>query len=95
MKPYTKLIFRLHALTRMSQRGFEPDDIHSALECGTIIEDYPDDTPYPSFLMLAWLGQRPLHIVAANNDADHETIIITVYEPDSLKWHPGFTRRKT
>ncbi len=94
MKSYSKLIFRLHALARMSQRCFEPDDIQSALESGVLVEDYPDDTPYPSILVMAWIEQRPVHIVAANNDTDKETIIITVYEPDSLKWHSGFTRRK-
>jgi hypothetical protein len=77
----------------MAQRGFEPDDIRNLLENGSIVEEYPEDFPYPSFLVMLWLGQRPVHVVAANNDTDSETIIITVYEPDPLKWNTGFTRR--
>jgi hypothetical protein len=77
----------------MAQRGFEPDDIRGSMVNGTVIEEYPEDVPYPSFLVMVWLGQRPVHIVAANNNADEETIIITVYEPDPQKWNSGFTRR--
>ena len=93
MKSYPKLIFRLHALSRMAQRGFEPGDICNSLEHGRVVEEYPEDFPYPSFLVMLWLGQRPVHVVAANNDDDSETIIITVYEPDPLRWNSGFTRR--
>jgi hypothetical protein len=89
-----KLIFRLHALSRMSQRGFEPADIHFALDNGTIIEQYPDDFPYPSCLIMALIDGRPVHVVAALNDAVQETIIVTVYEPDVQIWDNGFTRRK-
>ena len=90
-----KLIFRLHALSRMSQRGFEPADIHSVLENGTIIEQYPEDFPYPSCLIIALIDGRPVHVVAALNDAEQEAIIITVYEPDVRIWDNGFTRRKS
>lgn len=79
----------------MAERNFDPHDIRKVLEAGTIVEDYPNDSPYPSFLVMAWMEQRPVHIVAANNDDDSMTIIITVYEPDASKWHTGFTRRKT
>jgi hypothetical protein len=49
--------------------------------------------PYPSRLVLGWIGKRPLHIVIAENMESQETIVITVYEPDSDKWMPGFMRR--
>lgn len=89
-----KLIYRLHALSRMAQRGFEPSDIKKALVSGTTIEKYPDDVPYPSCLVMAEISGRPVHVVAACNDADKEIIIITVYEPDPQIWNDGFTRRK-
>ena len=94
MKHYKTLIFRLHALVRMSQRSFEPEDISKVLENGTVIEDYPNDFPYPSFLVLGWIFSRPVHVVSAMNNDDKETIIVTVYEPDSQLWENDFTRRK-
>jgi hypothetical protein len=88
-----KIIFRTHAVKRMFQRRVDEKDVRSVLETGEIIEVYSDDTPYPSCLILGWLGNRPLHVVAADNTADDETIVITVYEPEQDKWTPNFKRR--
>lgn len=70
------------------------EEVKKVLATGEVIEDYPEDTPFPSGLMLGWSGSRPIHLVAANNSAAKETIIITVYEPELSQWEPGFKRRK-
>jgi hypothetical protein len=57
------------------------------------IEDYPDDQPYPSRLVLGWRGTRPVHVVVAQNLSDNELIVVTVYEPDSELWDHDFSRR--
>jgi len=88
-----KIIFRTHAIIRMFQRHVDEKDVRSVLEKGEIIERYPDDTPYPSRLILGWVENRPLHVVAAENIADNETIVITVYEPDQDKWSLSYKRR--
>ena len=88
-----KIIFRTHAIKRMFQRRVDEKDVRSVLETGEIVEVYPDDTPYPSRLILGWLESRPLHVVAADNIADNETIVITIYEPEQDKWSPNFQRR--
>jgi len=88
-----KIIFRTHAIQRMFQRHVDEKDVRSVLETGEIIEVYPDDTPYPSSLILGWLESRPLHVVAADNIDDNETIVITVYEPEQDKWSLNFKRR--
>ncbi len=89
-----RLVFRVHALRRMFQRSVTAADVRRVLETGETIETYPDDTPFPSRLVLGWLGARPLHIVAAEDSQAEETIVITVYEPDLGEWEPGFKRRK-
>ena len=47
-----KLIFRKHALQRMFQRSISTGDVGSVLADGKCIIAYPEDTPYPSRLML-------------------------------------------
>ena len=89
-----KLIFRVHALQRMFERGITHEDVTRALVEGEMIEHYPDDSPYPSRLVLGWIEDRPLHVVVADNTKENAEIIITVYEPDSAAWEPGFERRK-
>jgi len=78
----------------MVERGISDDDVQAVLARGKIIESYPGDLPYPSRLVLGWCEARPIHVVAAENMGDNETIIVTVYEPDPNLWEPGFERRK-
>jgi hypothetical protein len=92
---FEQLVFRVHAIQRMFQRRISEDDVRRVLTTGEIIENYPDDTPYPSELILGWCGSRPIHIVIANNADARESIVVTVYEPDPDQWEPGFRRRKS
>lgn len=90
-----KTIFRTHAIQRMFERRISEESILDVLKKGICIEDYPDDKPYPSKLMLGWYDTRPIHVVVANNSTDNEDIVITVYEPEIGLWSPDFKRRQT
>ncbi len=71
------------------------DDVLQALETGEIIEEYPQDQPYPSSLVLGGTSDgRRLHIVCAPVSAEGRLIIITTYQPDPDRWEPDFRRRK-
>ena len=89
-----RLAFRVHAVQRMFQRHVTVEDVRNALDGGEELEAYPKDQPYPSRLVLGWRGSRPLHVLVAQNVADDETIIITVYEPDPFLWDASFRRRR-
>ena len=90
-----RVIFRVHALQRMFQRRISVEEVRNVLETEEVVEDYPNDTPYPSRLILGWYGSRPIHVVAAHNQLDNVMIVITVYEPDPDQWKADFKRRKT
>ncbi len=89
-----RLVYRVHAVERMQQRGISDAEVRTVLLEGKEIERYPRDLPYPSRLMHGWIGARPIHVVVADNSADNEAIVVTVYEPDPNEWEPGFERRK-
>lgn len=78
----------------MFERGITHEDVTRTLVEGKMIDHYSDDSPYPSRLVLGWIDNRPLHVVVADNMKENEEIIITVYEPNSSAWEPGFERRK-
>ncbi len=88
-----KLIFRVHAIQKMFERHISHDDVRHVLEQGEVIREYVDDQPFASRLILGWRDQRPLHVVAADND-QNETIIITAYRPDPLIWESNFKKKK-
>lgn len=89
-----KFSFSGHVLKRMAERGFSPETIKAIIETGTVIKDYPEDTPYPSRLILGFNGARPVHVVSAYNPDNDTEYVITVYEPDSQKWFNNFTERR-
>jgi len=41
--------YRVHATRRMFQRSIQPEDIEIILRDGSVIEEYSDDFPLPSF----------------------------------------------
>lgn len=60
-----RVIYRVHAVQRMFERGITEAEVRSVLTHGEEIAAYPDDNPYPSRLRLGWRGERPVHVVAA------------------------------
>ena len=93
-EPY-RVTFRVHALRQMFMRKIKDTDISELLQNGTIIEEYGDDTPYPSYLVAGTGSNRPLHAVIAYDKEDGVIIVITSYEPDRDRWDEKFTRRKS
>lgn len=88
-----KLVFRVHARQRMIERRIDDDAVRQVLESGETIARYEDDVPYPSRLVLGYTSGRPIHIVVADDDSEDLLIVITVYEPDSREWEPGYRTR--
>ena len=81
-----------HYLNMLVKRGISFSDVRSAILSGIIIEQYPDDYPYPSCLILGYAHNTPLHIVVGfGND---KLWLITTYKPDVDKWEDDFITRK-
>jgi len=91
---YDDLVFRVHAIQRMFERGINETDVRDVLENGEVIESYPDDAPYPSFLVLGFVGGRPIHVVASDASDQHATVVISVYEPDLRRWDQTYRYRR-
>ena len=88
-----KVFVTAHAAERFRQRGIKAKDIRYAVQTGEIIEQYPDDYPYPSCLLLGMsVNLQPLHVVM--RDEGNASRIITAYIPDPEKWEPNFKIRK-
>lgn len=95
VKKSYKLVFRVHALRQMFNRRIGEADVQEVVRNGRIIEEYPDDKPYPSYLIYGSVNDRPLHVVGAYDKEEGMIIVITAYEPDPDLWEDQFTRRKS
>ena len=89
-----RLIYRVHAVQRMFERKISGKNVRQALETGEVIEDYSDEMPEPSRLILGFQGKHPFHVVASENAGTNEITVITVYVPDADNWKKDFRSRK-
>ena len=94
-----KLIFRIHAIKRMSARGLSETDVRDVLENGEIIEQDSLSTPMPKRPMLAWIEiggppAVPIHVVSSFDLATDTIVVITAYEPEASRWTNGFRKRR-
>jgi len=91
--------FSDHARKKMEAEPFgviRVDEVLQALQAGEIIEEYPQDKPYPSCLALGRTAAgRVLHVVCAPVTAEQRLIIITTYQPDPARWDSEFRQRRS
>lgn len=73
-----------HARVRMFERNISTDDLLDVLTSGEVIEEYPDDEPCPSALILGFINHAVYHVVIAI--CTNHLRIITVYIPEDGKW---------
>lgn len=89
-----QIFFAGHAVRRMFRRSIKPIEVQEVLLSGEIIEDYPDEQPLPSSLMLGFVENRPLHLVVAIEESTKCCYIITAYVPDPAIWEADFRARR-
>ena len=89
------LVIRKHAAQEMKADNISVADAITCINDGEVIKPYPADRPYPSRLILCIVAERPLHVVAATDEATGLTYLITTYVADPNLWEVDFkTRRK-
>lgn len=87
------IVMTKHAKGRCFSRGILLDDIEQAILTGEIIEEYPNDTPFPSVLVMGYSKKlSPIHVVVST---DGEMLyIITAYIPDKNLWENDLKTRR-
>jgi len=78
--------FSQHAVDQSIRRQIRVQEVREAILNGEIIEDYPNDKYGPSCLIWGFTTeQRPLHI-QCSYPTRPLLKIITLYEPNPLRW---------
>jgi hypothetical protein len=89
-----EVLFSDHAIAQIFRRDIEIGDVRHVLSHGKTIREYPEDKPYPSFLLFGFVKTRPIHVVLARSEDNERCIIITAYEPDPVLWEGDFKTKK-
>lgn len=92
-----KIKFSSHAKEEMLYDEFGviyESEVKDAILSGEVIKEYPEDRPYPSYLIYGQtIADRPLHIVCATVVREKMLVIVTVYQPNPKLWI-DYRRRK-
>lgn len=79
------ILWSTHALARLQERGIFRKDVRHAILTGEIIEQYPDDFPNESCLILgATINNQSLHVVCGY-DGESITVITAYYHNKTRK----------
>ncbi len=67
--------------------------LQSVILKGRAIEVYSGDRPYPSIL-IAWIDDKPLHVVVSYDDVEDMCYIITAYVPNEKYFEKDLITRR-
>jgi len=84
-----------HADEEANSDNLTLNQIFMSVFKGEIIEEYPNDKPFPSCLIYGVCETgEPVHTVWAYNSQNKWAVLITVYRPDPKRWINWKERRK-
>ncbi len=75
-----------HAVDQSIRRRISAQEVRGAIANGEIIEEYPEDKYWPSYLIYGRTAKgRPLH-VQCSHPSRPLVKLVTLYEPDPARW---------
>ena len=78
----------------MFERKISEENIHEVIESGELIAEYPSDYPYPSYLLLGFPENIPLHVLIAKDNESDDCYVVTTYVPRRDIWNRDFKTRR-
>ena len=90
-----RIVYTKHAADQMLDRDISEIEVNSVIAGGVMAMEYLTDRPFPSYLLFAYVGLRPLHVVLAYDANDKIGYVVTAYEPDPGIWEDGYMKRRS
>jgi hypothetical protein len=81
----------------MLERRISPQDVRHVVEHGQVVETYPDDQPFPAWLLLGYRNDRaaePIHVVLGYDSRADTGYVVTAYVPHQGQWFPDWRTRR-
>ena len=89
-----KLLWTYHVQMRLAGRSVPREVVLELAEDADIIESYPDDKYFPSYLVLTRHAGVVYHILFAADVPGSNVRVVTAYRPDLSKWEPDLRTRR-
>jgi len=89
-----KIFWTYHVNMRLKARFISRQAILQSIERYEIIEEYPKDKYFPSYLVYSEYQGDIFHILFALDLEEQNVRIVTAYRPNPEEWAEGFRTRR-
>jgi hypothetical protein len=79
---------------RLGQRFIARETIIAAAESYEIVEAYPEDKYFPSYLPLGRHGEETFHVLFGTDVDGQNVRVVTAYYPSSEEWEGDLKTRR-
>ena len=90
-----KVYWTYHINMRLKRRYIPRRAIVTSVDQYEIIEAYPDDKYFPSYLVYSRYQNEVFHVLFGVDVGDDNVRVITAYYPNLHKWEPNLKTRRT
>lgn len=89
-----KIQWTYHVNMRMKGRYISREAILNSLDNYEIIEEYPDDKYFPSYLIFSHCQDKTFHVLFAIDIENENVRVVTAYYPSIGEWDDNFKKRR-
>jgi Domain of unknown function (DUF4258) len=90
-----RILWTYHVNMRLGRRFIARETIISAVDSYEIVEAYPEDKYFPSYLLLGRQGAEAFHVLFATDVDDENVRIVTAYYPSPEEWEIDLKTRRS
>ena len=89
-----RILWTYHVSMRLAGRFIPREAILAAVTTYQLVEAYPDDKYFPSYLILARHGSDAFHVMFATDVEGDNVRVVTSYRPDPGEWQADLKARR-
>lgn len=89
-----QILWTYHVNMRLGQRFISRATIINAVESYEVVEAYPEDKYFPSYLLLGRVGEEVFHALFGADVEGHNVRVVTAYYPSPEEWETDLKTRR-
>lgn len=88
------ILWTYHVNMRLGERFIARETIVAASASYEIVEEYPEDKYFPSYLLLGQQESVGFHVLLGVDVPGHNVRVVTAYYPDLEEWEADLKTRR-
>ena len=89
-----RILWTYHVNMRLGKRFIARETIIAAAESYEIVEAYPEDKYFPSYLLLGRLNEEAFHALFGADVEGQNVRVVTAYYPSPEEWQEDLKTRR-